>query len=81
MKKSMILLTLTAALLAFGMVLAGCPTESDNGGGVRDSIVYTDVAIQGEGASAVTIAEKHWDGFMTFSVTADKMTYKFGTPE
>jgi hypothetical protein len=69
MKKNSIFMTgMLAVLLAFGLVLTGCPTDSDDGGGGIDSKLVGTWLNAGEGMDSLTIVITG-DGKLTRGVT------------
>jgi hypothetical protein len=89
-KTPRVLTAMAALLLSFGLVLAGCPTDTD--GDVTEcpleTFGYTGVALepwrseeQDGKASEITVSKQiAFDGGYEFSVSAGKLTVEFFKP-
>jgi hypothetical protein len=87
-KKQGLFTGIAVILLAAMVILAGCPMDDDgDDGGDNDgvtglsTIVYTDVTLQGEGASTLTVDKETniRDGY-ELSITKGKLTLEFFKP-
>jgi hypothetical protein len=96
-KTSAFLFGMLAAVLAFGLVLAGCPADSDDDdddGGKdngppaitepttgRATVSYSNVPISGADTTLTVNAPDGARGITAFSITGGKLTLELGTPD